>query len=63
MNLSFCEADSTGIVSILKHVLPDIAEMVYRVSFQNFYREHFVITPGTKPHPSPAAPDERGMHK
>lgn len=63
MNLSFCEADSTGIVSILKHVLSDIAEMVYRVSFQNFYRQHFVIIAGTKVHRSPNAADARGTHK
>jgi len=36
-------------VNTLKHILSDIAEMVYRVSFQNFYRQHFVVIPRTKP--------------
>lgn len=56
MTLGFCEAGDTGIVIIPKHILLDIAEMVYRISLWKFYRKHFMIIPGIKAHLSPAAP-------
>lgn len=62
MTLGFCEAGDTGIVIIPKHILLDIAEMVYRISLWKLYRKHFMIIPGIKAHLSPAAPYARGMH-
>lgn len=62
MTLGFCEAGDTGIVIVPKHILLDIAEMVYRISLWKFYRKHFMIIPGIKAHLSPAAPYARGMH-